>query len=80
MLKFKIGDTVRITHFPDSSLVGLKCKVIHVDTQTGYKFPYRVKGVRTSGIYSGRKFDLPMMEREIASAIKIGEQLLLFEL
>lgn len=76
-MKFKIGDEVRVTAFPDSSLVGSKCRIIYVDTISTYtKYPYRVKGIRSSGQNKGRTFDLPMMERELAKEITKGQQLL----
>jgi len=80
-MKFKVGDKVKITAFPDSSIVGLKCRVIAVDTISTYtKFPYRIKGKYNSGKLNGKSFDLPMMESELGSALKVGQQLLLFEL
>ena len=81
MLKFKMGDKVRITTFPDRYIVGSKCTIIAINT--GYpdvKFPYRVRGKYSSGMNSGKPFGIPVMEREIEYTIRIGEQLLLFEL
>lgn len=69
--KFKIGDKVRIIDCPCKSKIGEIGRVIEV-YPTGSKCECRV----AVGIY----WSCPLYESEIEPVMRVGEQLMLFEL
>lgn len=70
-MKFQVGDEVRIIKFPDRYYIGCTCVV--TDTQQYCDFCCTVKQVSTG-------WECLMRAGEIEPVIRIGDQLLLFEL
>jgi len=74
-MKFKLGDKVKIIDSPDGCWNGKICKIIKAYShRTSTDYAYRVQEV------SNTNWNCPMMEKELESVLRKGEQLLLFEL
>jgi len=72
-MRFKKGDKVKIVKFIHRNRIGQVGVIIETYFMKfpKTKYPYRIKVGR---------WDCPMMENELEPAVKVGEQLLLFEL
>ena len=66
-MQFKMGDKVKLIHFPYNSMVGQIGVIIEVRS-SGYEFPYRIK--------ISDSFKPAVLEREIEKVVTKNQQLL----